>query len=605
MSATKESDKTWDGATVESYGKIRIRVVVLHRKHAGEEETPSEVPAAGAGDEDPIITGKTPLDSYLERPEHGKQCVVFLVAGQRHDALDNTFLARELNFKYLRSRTMVIVDLDGLEQEAIGEIVQGSRQGLYRGAVYQAIVDRLFATLKNDPDLKRLQEEAEQEISELESGDEAVRKKLDQLIDSHHTAAPRAALGEVEPGHKPANENAAFGKDKKQPVVVKDSPDRGEVGEEPLLVSDAAPTLRILPDGERTISLRAQPEEAWADLELLEARAAPAVPELSLTLTRADKAAKLTMRFEETEDSDPEAYPVEATVSVFAKFKGHKEPRLVIRNIRVAPSKPRPPKKKIELKPTPTFLRIATRQPVRMVEGAASTHVRVRWDGQDELASGTGAEWKFVGRCPSLETFPPITFSAPREGVFEMLLDSPHGLIPGAQLEFELEANGPGGAQLKAAFKAEVVAAPPRLEPRKINTEAPETTAQRRPPYELRYVKEETWPGACWNDEDFTADDVGCFKEPTDTKPLILILNDDAALLKEFRENMVTRKLEEATVKDRLTKYNSHVSFHLYQMYNEQKRRNDEREKLVEPDDLRAEINRVGSTLIRVMEVSR
>src|SRR5207244_13161000 len=141
---------------------------------------------------------------------------------------------------------------------------------------------------------KRLQEEAEQEISELESGDEAVKKKLDQLIDFHHTAAPRAAAGEVQPGDKPANEAAAFGKDKKQPVVVKDSPDRGEVGEEPLLVSDAAPTLRILPDGERTISLRAQPEEAWIDLELLDARAAPAVPELSLTLTKADKSATLT-----------------------------------------------------------------------------------------------------------------------------------------------------------------------------------------------------------------------------------------------------------------------------------------------------------------------
>src|SRR4051794_10813754 len=112
MSATKELDKTWDGAPVESYGKIRIRVVVLHRRHAGEDEAPSEVLATAPGDEDPIITGKTPLDSYLERPEHGKQCVVFLVAGQRHDALDNTFLARELNFKYLRSRTMVIIDLD-------------------------------------------------------------------------------------------------------------------------------------------------------------------------------------------------------------------------------------------------------------------------------------------------------------------------------------------------------------------------------------------------------------------------------------------------------------------------------------------------------------
>src|SRR5438477_8390225 len=105
MNATKELDKVWDGAPVESYGKIGIRVVVLHKKKANEEQQEPELPADDDDDE-PIIIGKTPIDSYLEKP-NGDQCVVFLVAGQRHDALDNTFLSRELNFKYLRNRTLV------------------------------------------------------------------------------------------------------------------------------------------------------------------------------------------------------------------------------------------------------------------------------------------------------------------------------------------------------------------------------------------------------------------------------------------------------------------------------------------------------------------
>src|SRR5262249_47365793 len=108
----------------------------------------------------------------------------------------------------------------------------------------------------------------------------------------------------------------------------------------------------------------------------------------------------------------------------------------------------------------------------------------------------------------------------------------------------------------------------------------------------------------CWGDEDFTADDVGCFKEPTETQPLTLILNSDTTLLKTFRENMVARKLEENTVQKRMTNYNSHVSFHLYQMYLEHKRRLDAGQDLMKPDDLRGEINRMGATLVKIMDVA-
>jgi hypothetical protein len=67
---------------------------------------------------------------------------------------------------------------------------------------------------------------------------------------------------------------------------------------------------------------------------------------------------------------------------------------------------------------------------------------------------------------------------------------------------------------------------------------------------------------------------------------------------------MVKRKLEESTVQQRLTNYNSHVSFHLYQMYNEQKKRLDAGGEQVKLEDLRGEINRMGTTLVKIMDVA-
>jgi hypothetical protein len=43
----------------------------------------------------------TPLGSYLEHSK-GKRCIVFLVNGQRQESLDNSLIAQDLGFKYLR-----------------------------------------------------------------------------------------------------------------------------------------------------------------------------------------------------------------------------------------------------------------------------------------------------------------------------------------------------------------------------------------------------------------------------------------------------------------------------------------------------------------------
>lgn len=173
------------------FGSISIRVVVLPRmkkKDSGSTGTRNEQPDPLDLEENEFLpeAGPNSMSSYLETGKGGRQCVVFLVNGQRQDALDNSFIIQDLGFKYLRKRMMVIVDVDGLAPEALGRLMQGPRQGFFRGDVFNAITKRVIATLKGDPDLDRLEQEAEEQVSALKAGDEEVKHTLDQLIDSHH-----------------------------------------------------------------------------------------------------------------------------------------------------------------------------------------------------------------------------------------------------------------------------------------------------------------------------------------------------------------------------------------------------------------------------------
>src|ERR1700730_12985377 len=85
-------------------GTIGVRVVVLPRKvdeaDAGDGDEPTDL----SEDENLPDEASSPVASYLERPKAGKLCCVFLVNGQRHEGMDNTFIVQQLGFKYLRKR---------------------------------------------------------------------------------------------------------------------------------------------------------------------------------------------------------------------------------------------------------------------------------------------------------------------------------------------------------------------------------------------------------------------------------------------------------------------------------------------------------------------
>ena len=595
------------------YGKIAVRVVVLPPKPAKDDAAEE---AAVLEDEDSGKAEKaSPLKSYLENPK-GKQCVVFLINGQRHHGWDNQFVSRDLGFKYLRTRTMVIVDLDGLTPIALAEIIRGSRQSLLEGKVYYAIRDRLVSMLKKDDDLDALQKQAEQKMLEMDSGDEAVKNKLDQLIDGYHTAGDADGAGEGEAGPHSGEAPHFATSNSPHGVVVMGSPTKGEAANLPVLVTN--PRLvaaRLLPGQQDDVIVTSNPRPEWANLQEFTARLDPAVEGLTLDATCGDGHSRLTLLFTEPDEFDEEEYPIKTDLLAFARFQGHADTRML--KLPVVVGRPKDDggeggkkKKKRVLRADPTYLKVVSRQPVKLIPGGPSTHVKLRWDGQDTLLFGSPPDWTFQARCVSLGTFPKIGFGIRGEGRLELLLDTPRGLLTRNPLDFEVVAIGPKGQQLTATFKAELVDQVTNSEPRKVTAQSPDTAAQRRPPYKLAYVNKNQWGERGWDDGGWTGEDAGCFQPPTEAAPLIIVLNKDMSLLKDYRDELVARKLDVGNINDRMGRYYSHVGFHLWQMYGQYRRREDANAldpsiTVPSPEDLREQINLVGVTLIRMMEVSR
>jgi hypothetical protein len=608
-----ELDKMVASAVSEGYGTMSIRLVVLKKNQDNSTEGESDVPA-DLGLEEVLPKNKkekTPVDSFLEEPSRGKECCVFLINGQRQDAWDNSFIVRELDKKYLRNRTLIIVDLDGLKPEAIADLMCGDRQGFKQGEVYHAIWTRLVATLKKDPDLERLEADAEREISELRTGDEAVKEALDQLIEAHHAHAERALRGNGQPGAG-SGRGTSLGLDQPTHVVVGPQA-AGTPATGPYLVgTPSANVVRLHPGEPVTLTVTSTPPSAWTDVGQVQVDVAPAIDGVDVQPERTHAGLKVGLRFHEPEDWEEDQYPIETMLRVTAIVKGYEEPRLLERRIVITkPSddQKKRKKKQVILRDDPTFLRVTSRQPVPLTPGGADMHVRLRWDGKDGLTMGSPPAWTFTARCATLPDFPPMTFSKPSGGRFELLIQALMSLTAGQQLEFEVEAVGPRDTTLKASFTAQVVSPP---DPRRIKKTAPEPSSQRRRP-KLHYIKQPEWlEKPCWDDTPWTVEDAGCFREPTESMPLVLIINEDMGLLAEYQESLKTRKrkLEAATIKQRVTRYTSHVAFHLYQMYlhmseAQEAQKLDRTVTLPTAEQMRGEINRVAATLIKVMDVGQ
>lgn len=599
---------TFDDVAVADLGSIAIRVVVLppkKRKDADEASAADIAPLDAEADEPLPDTGATPLGSYLESSK-GRRCCVFLVNGQRQDFLDNSFIMQELGFKYLRNRMMIVIEVDGLSTEAMGRLMQGSRQGFYKGDIWNAMTRRIVATLKNDPDLLRLEEEAEEQVSELKSGDENVKQTLDQLIQAHHEHGIHFSEGTFAAGDSSAADQSGLKTEVKGGVVALLLPDRGQAADYPVLFSQPGSSIvRLRPDQDRDISIKVIPSNAWPALAALSVDPDLTVPELKVEAERQNDHAKVTFQFKQPPGFDTDQYPVRAKVQVTAAFNGIEHRRQLALQIVIKPDKP---VAEPILLDTPTKLTVSSREPIKIIRGQDDTHVRLRWDGKDKLLIGATPAWHRTARLLDAGRIQPVfNFSQPALGRFSLLITPRPEWNAGDRLTFEVTALGSNGQVLSVPFIAEVVDPPEKPEderkPRLVEGEF-KIGASRRPPYDLKYIGRddyETIP--CWGSTTWVDGDPGCFKEPTERTPLILIINNDMDALREYRRYL-TRSYTETEVKRRTSRYTSHIAFHLYQMYQASTARKEE-----DPDQAdaarRDEIKRVSMTLIKLMEVAR
>jgi hypothetical protein len=411
--------------------------------------------------------------------------------GQRHHGLDNSFIVNELKMKYLRKRMITLIDLDGLTPKATAEVIQGSRTGLYEGRVYHNIHELLISTLKNDPELLELEDEAEQELSQLQIGDAAIKEALDQLIQDHFEHGDHSAEG---PAKSSGKKGIAITNDgKKINLDVVHPGLSGEPASYPMLLSShAGETYRLKP-GEKEKGkylIGVQPEAEWAQLSDLVVLAEPALSGFTCELERKENHAVVTVQFVEPEGFDKEQYPLEVKISVLATFQNQTEIRLTDKLVVIKPPTYAPAPQPPVLRDDPTFIRVANRQPVRVIPGTGATHIRMRWDGKDELAMEPNPVWTFTGNCTSHQGMASLTFSSPVGGRFEALLHLSGEPLIGTKLKFDVVAVGSEGKKLATTLDAEVVEPPQSLTPRKGKADIP-AHGERRPPYQVVIVKEE------------------------------------------------------------------------------------------------------------------
>lgn len=602
--AAVQIPSVFDELPVADLGTISIRVFVLPPKQKKGAEKQVMLPLDMEEGEAFALeqSGSTPISSYLESNK-GKRCVVFLVNGQRQEFLDNSFIVQDLGFKYLRSRMIIAVDVDGLAPEAIGKMMQGSRQGFYKGQIYDAISKRIIATLKHDPDLIRLEEEAEEAVSELSAGDEKVKQTLDQLIEAHHEHGHDFAEGAGSAGDAQNSDELGFKTVVKDGVVMLLPPSNGHAASYPVLSSGAV-NVRLRPNQPRDVSVKSIPSGHWAAVGQFNAESDPGVLELNVKKEKLQDQGKLTLLFTEPDGFDTDQYPVRAKVKVTARFNGIKEPRQLELSVLIKPDKEAPDPVLLD---EPTRLKVTSREPIKLRRGAGDTHVRLRWDGKDRLLNSNIPQWKLSAKLVGRVNQPNVSFSEALAGRFTLLISPLEEWSIGERLRFEVLAAGPRGRELYTSFEADVLDAPPQPDdkpekgPRLVDGEF-KTGQMRRPPYELKIINRDAYAQRCWEADEWTDDDPGAFVPPTDRTPLTLIINEDMGALRDFRRALTKRNTEQ-DVERKVNKYTSHIAFHLYQMYQATQGK---KEADIDAADAarREEIRRVATTMIRLMDVA-
>ncbi|HWE75559.1 MAG TPA: hypothetical protein VG328_20535 [Stellaceae bacterium] len=138
-------------------------------------------------------TNKNPVRAYVD---HNRP-IVITHNGQNQGELSQRLIKKEMEFPYLAGRLICHVNCDALTPEAKRKLFTSTREQTRGGFVYDAIVEQIVNSLKNDEELERANDEARE--ASLRKKDEAhereIRSEVSRLLRLHGVAIAETMIG--------------------------------------------------------------------------------------------------------------------------------------------------------------------------------------------------------------------------------------------------------------------------------------------------------------------------------------------------------------------------------------------------------------------------
>src|SRR5262249_37606385 len=159
--------------------------------------------------------------------------------------------------------------------------------------------------------------------------------------------------------------------------VVKGDSSVGVPAPDPVLnLRPDVATIRLKPNDARRYIIHPTPEDLWTVRESMALTFDPPVKELQVTRISQLSGEEVTLQFVEPEGLIEDEYPIETVMRATATFKGQAEPRILERRVVINPPKERKPRPTPPLKDDPTFIKVTSRQPIKILLAGPDVHVK-------------------------------------------------------------------------------------------------------------------------------------------------------------------------------------------------------------------------------------
>jgi len=520
------------------------------------------------------------LDSFLDVPKSASSVVITL-NGQRHGALEKSFIRDEIKLGFLADYLLVQVECDNLSSKLKGEIFASLRGSVRESEEGMELISRKVRdALTTDPELQRLeQQRREQQLLSIdEETERRIKKLLDRLITKTQTGLEPglgtyqgAGMGTV-PDEKPFEPNDP-------PTYL-----RFKTEEEPIEVVECS---------SREVCLETDgPDDLFTRIQNPGFLKVNFVGNTGLTASVYGPLRHGHLWLKAT-----------APLNVLPSTLDELECTLSMRNLDVPLKATReflvikPPEKFIPEDP-PTIFRISSLSSPIPIKRGKKTSVTIETNAPNDILTRPSSRASFEASC-SIRNISAPDRRGPKDGRIQIFVDAPLDVVVGSLGLLECRLMLPNGSTLLDRKDCKVVEPPPKAP-------YPTSTSRRfrAPAYDIVQVTKEQWPAYGWD-----GTNVGKFVESQER--LLLVVNLDHNELQDDFSKRSTLGQNPNLIERIKRKYVLHLCYHLWLQYQNYKKRKssvlpDEQKRELEDESMvNAELQRVAKTILLIMHAER